>query len=77
MDEMISCLLEALVPGLPCRQEARTHPYTRRGRQVDVLHEGRLVEVWECGPGLIQTCSPRRDWPAIAAWPWAWALTAC
>ena len=50
MDEMISCLLEALVPGLPYRQEARTHPYTRRGRQVDVLHEGRWVEVWECGP---------------------------
>ena len=50
MDDMISCLLEALVPGLPYRQEARTHPYTRRGRQVDVLHEGRWVEVWECGP---------------------------
>ena len=50
MDEMISCLLEALVPGLPYRAEARTHPYTRRGRQVDVLHEGRWVEVWECGP---------------------------
>jgi len=50
MDEMISCLLEALVPGLPYRQEARTHPYTQRGRQVDVLYEGRWVEVWECGP---------------------------
>jgi phenylalanyl-tRNA synthetase alpha chain len=50
MDEMISCLLEALVPGLPYRQEPRIHPYTRRGRQVDVRHEGRWVEVWECGP---------------------------
>jgi len=49
MDEMISCLLAALVPGLPYRQQARNHPYTRHGRQVDVRHEGRWVEVWECG----------------------------
>ena len=49
LDEMISHLLEALTPGLPWRQEARIHPYTRNGRQVDVLHDGRWVEVWECG----------------------------
>ncbi len=49
LDEMISCLLEALVPGLPYRQEARIHPYTEHGRQVDVRHDGRWVEVWECG----------------------------
>jgi phenylalanyl-tRNA synthetase alpha chain len=56
LDEMIACLLEALVPGLPYRQEARTHPYTEHGRQVDVRHEGRWVEVWECGlahPGVL------------------------
>jgi phenylalanyl-tRNA synthetase alpha chain len=56
LDEMISCLLEALVPGLPYRQEARTHPYTEHGRQVDVRHDGRWVEVWECGlaqPGVL------------------------
>jgi phenylalanyl-tRNA synthetase alpha chain len=50
MDEMISCLLGALVPDLPYRHEARTHPYTRRGRQVDVRLDDRWVEVWECGP---------------------------
>ena len=49
LDEMISHLLEALTPGLLWRQEARIHPYTRNGRQVDVLHDGRWVEVWECG----------------------------
>jgi phenylalanyl-tRNA synthetase alpha chain len=56
LDEMISCLLEALVPDLPYRQEARTHPYTRHGRQVDVRLDGRWVEVWECGlahPGVL------------------------
>lgn len=49
MDEMISLLLEALCPGLAHRQEARVHPYTLNGRQVDVLHDHRWVEVWECG----------------------------
>jgi phenylalanyl-tRNA synthetase alpha chain len=49
MDEMISHLLGALTPDLPSRQEARTHPYTRHGRQVDVLTGGHWVEVWECG----------------------------
>jgi phenylalanyl-tRNA synthetase alpha chain len=56
LDEMISHLLDALTPDLPCRQEARTHPYTRHGRQVDVLTGGRWVEIWECGlahPGVL------------------------
>ncbi len=56
LDEMISCLLRALVPGLPYRQEPRTHPYTEHGRQVDVRLDGRRVEVWECGlahPGVL------------------------
>jgi phenylalanyl-tRNA synthetase alpha chain len=49
LDEMISHLLHALTPDLPWRQEARIHPYTRHGRQVDVLTGGRWVEIWECG----------------------------
>jgi phenylalanyl-tRNA synthetase alpha chain len=56
LDEMIACLLAALAPGLPYRHEPRVHPYTERGRQVDVLHDGRWVEVWECGlahPGVL------------------------
>ena len=56
LDEMTSCLLRALVPDLPYRQEPRTHPYTRHGRQVDVLQDGRWVEIWECGlahPGVL------------------------
>ena len=56
LDEMISCLLGALVPGVPYRQEPRIHPYTEHGRQVDVRQDGRWVEVWECGlahPGVL------------------------
>jgi phenylalanyl-tRNA synthetase alpha chain len=49
MDQMIAVLLGALVPGLPHRQQPRTHPYTLDGRQVDVYHGGRWVEVGECG----------------------------
>jgi phenylalanyl-tRNA synthetase alpha chain len=56
LDQMIAVLLGALAPGLPHRQHPRAHPYTRHGRQVDVHHDGRWVEVWECGlahPGVL------------------------
>ena len=56
LDEMIAVLLGALAPGLPHREQLRTHPYTRHGRQVDVYQDGRWVEVWECGlahPGVL------------------------
>jgi phenylalanyl-tRNA synthetase alpha chain len=46
---MIAVLLGALTHPLPHRQQPRTHPYTRHGRQVDVCQDGRWVEVWECG----------------------------
>jgi phenylalanyl-tRNA synthetase alpha chain len=49
LEDMISALLAALVPGLPSRQQPRIHPYTTDGRQVDVLHDGVWVEVAECG----------------------------
>ena len=49
LDQMITILLGVLVPGLRHRELRRTHPYTLRGRQVDVCQDGRWVEVWECG----------------------------
>jgi hypothetical protein len=49
LDQMTAVLLGALAPGLPHRQQPRTHPYTLDGRQVDVYHGGRWVEVGECG----------------------------
>jgi phenylalanyl-tRNA synthetase alpha chain len=56
LDQMITVLVDALTPGLPHCQQPRTHPYTMPGRQVDVLHRGRWVEVGECGlahPGVL------------------------
>jgi len=49
LGQMNAVLRSALIPGLPHRQQPRTHPYTRHGLQVDVRHNGRWVEVWECG----------------------------
>ena len=49
LDEMIALVLQALTPGLPQRQQARAHPYTADGRQVDVLLDDRWVEVGERG----------------------------
>jgi phenylalanyl-tRNA synthetase alpha chain len=49
LGQMIAILLGVLAPGLPHRQQPRTHPYTLDGRQVDVYQDGRWVEVWECG----------------------------
>lgn len=49
LDEMVSVLLAALVPAAATRQEARRHPYTAAGRQVDVQAGNDWVEVWECG----------------------------
>jgi len=49
LDQMIAVLLGALTPGLAHRQQTRAHPYTRHGRQVDIRHDGRWVEAWECG----------------------------
>lgn len=49
MDEMVDLLATALVPGMPYRSEARVHPYTLDGRQVDVRSGHEWVEVWECG----------------------------
>ncbi len=49
LDAMITILADALAPARPLHCEARVHPYTLDGREVDVEVGGRLVEVWECG----------------------------
>lgn len=46
---MVRALLDALLPDHTWRWEARTHPYTRLGRQIDVRDGDRWVEVGECG----------------------------
>jgi phenylalanyl-tRNA synthetase alpha chain len=49
LEQMARLLVEALTPGRSWRWEARVHPYTLDGRQVDVCWDGTWVEVAECG----------------------------
>jgi phenylalanyl-tRNA synthetase alpha chain len=68
MDEMLRLLAGALVPGRDWRWEARVHPYTLNGRQVDVRDGDRWVEVWECGvahPDVLARAG-LRNWSGLA-----------
>ena len=49
LEQMARLLVEALTPGRRWRWEARLHPYTLDGRQVDVRWDDTWVEVAECG----------------------------
>jgi phenylalanyl-tRNA synthetase alpha chain len=46
---MVDLVLDATLPGQPWRWTPADHPYTRAGRQIDVLHDETWVEVGECG----------------------------
>lgn len=49
MDDMVGTLVEAVLPGTRWRTTPATHPYTRHGRQVDVWHDDKWLELAECG----------------------------
>jgi phenylalanyl-tRNA synthetase alpha chain len=69
LDEMITELLGALLPAASDRREARVHPYTLRGRQVDVAHGGDWVEVAECGlanPDVLARAGLDTSWSGLA-----------
>ncbi|MCP2164279.1 PheS-related mystery ligase SrmL [Goodfellowiella coeruleoviolacea] len=69
LDDMISTVLGALLPGATDRREARTHPYTVAGRQVDVLRDGAWIEVAECGlahPAVLARAGLDDSWSGLA-----------
>ena len=49
LDAMVATVVEATVPGAAWRAEPVSHPYTERGRQVDVRVGDDWVELAECG----------------------------
>lgn len=49
LEEMVDVLVGAVLPGARWRTTPASHPYTRSGRQVDVLHRGAWLELAECG----------------------------
>jgi phenylalanyl-tRNA synthetase alpha chain len=49
LKEMIDVLVRTLLPGAEYRVEAREHPYTTHGLQIDVENGDEWVEIGECG----------------------------
>lgn len=46
---MIDLVVATALPGATWRVTPAEHPYTTRGRQIDVWHDGRWIEIGECG----------------------------
>jgi phenylalanyl-tRNA synthetase alpha chain len=68
LEQMADLLVEALTPGRPWRWEARHHPYTLDGRQLDVRWDSEWVEVAECGlahPDVLERAQLAR-WSGLA-----------
>ena len=49
LEAMIAAVVEALLPGARWRALPASHPYTKDGREVEVLAGGEWVELLECG----------------------------
>lgn len=49
LDEMVDVVVDAVLPGARHRSNQTRHPYTDDGREVEVLVDGRWVELLECG----------------------------
>jgi phenylalanyl-tRNA synthetase alpha chain len=49
LERMIALVVGAVLPGARYRTNPASHPYTRAGREVEVLVEGGWVELLECG----------------------------
>jgi len=49
LTEMVDLVVSAVMPGARHRTLPASHPYTRDGREVEVLVDGAWVELLECG----------------------------
>ncbi|MBV9847877.1 MAG: hypothetical protein JOZ47_22825 [Kutzneria sp.] len=69
LDEMVTAVLDGLLPGASHRYQIRSHPYTLAGRQVDVACDGKWIEVAECGlahPGVLARAGLDAGWSGLA-----------
>lgn len=68
--DLASRLVDAVLPGARWRVTEAEHPYTVGGRQVDVRHDGRWLELAECGrihPDVLWAAGLRPDrWSGLA-----------
>lgn len=49
LESMVATVVRGVLPGVRWRTEARSHPYTDRGRQIDVHRGDEWIEIGECG----------------------------
>jgi phenylalanyl-tRNA synthetase alpha chain len=49
LKEMIESVVRTVLPGADYRVEARAHPYTTGGLQIDIANGDEWVEIGECG----------------------------
>ncbi|MGK3201877.1 hypothetical protein [Amycolatopsis sp. MEPSY49] len=69
LEQLVTSLVEALLPGRRWRLEPRRHPYTVDGAQLDVEHHGEWVEVAECGlahPAVLARAGLGDGWSGLA-----------
>ena len=67
--DMITTVLDAVLPGAVGRREPRVHPYTRDGYQVDVAQDGDWLEVGEGGlahPDVLAGAGLDPSWCGLA-----------
>ncbi|PLZ91547.1 hypothetical protein CEN44_08395 [Fischerella muscicola CCMEE 5323] len=58
--QFIETILYAVLPGVSYRLNQTSHPYTRNGLEIEVLVDGKWIEVGECGevhPDLLRSHS--------------------
>ncbi|AHH97145.1 hypothetical protein [Kutzneria albida] len=69
LDEMVTILAGALLPGTAVRCQPRAHPYTRHGLQVDLARGAEWVEIAECGhahPEVLARAGLDGSWHGLA-----------
>lgn len=55
--KFIETIIHAILPGVSYRLNETSHPYTCNGLEIEVLVDGKWIEVGECGethPGLLK-----------------------
>ena len=71
LEEMISLLMQAMLPDHGYRRLATSHPYTTAGLEIEARGPGRWVEVAECGlagPDILDAAGlPPERWSGLAA----------
>jgi phenylalanyl-tRNA synthetase alpha chain len=68
--ELVDTVFAALLPGRTWQWTPAQHPYTLEGHQIDVIEDGQLVEVAECGlaaPAVLAMAGlDTRRWSGLA-----------